>query len=517
MRAMEKDRTRRYQSASELAGDVQRYLDGQPILAGPPSVLYKLRKFVLRHRLGVAASLLIAAALVIGLATATFGLLEARQEAQRSQRIADFLQELFVSSDVESAMARDADTARVLTTAREVFGDDHATVAATLTSRAVQLQSEGDFESAEALFEEALRIWRETSGAESPNVGTTLSRLGFMQLEMGDHASAVETLREAVRICEAHETDAGLARAATLTYLGSALSNLGEFGEAETCLRESIRLRRELAPHQRLQIAITTNLLANIVNMSGRTDSMEDVMHQLVDDWRAAIPEGSTFLGRVLVECGVWFTEHGQRDTAEPLLREARAIFAAAGDDAPLTYQAAGLRVLFRLLERRGAYAEAVDVVFEGLTLSPRIEGGRHEPDLIRDLGQIAWFIAIDPKLRAAEYETADAAIDRVLESRPDAEAYINTKGVLQYRLGAYAEAIATLERSNAVYAQRYTTGVPADLAFMAMAHHRLGNPAEADALMTRLREAMQHPELARSEDNQKHLAEAEELLGGSS
>ena len=53
MKAIEKDRTRRYQSASEFAADVQRYLQKQPVLAGPPSVIYKFRKFVLRHQLGV--------------------------------------------------------------------------------------------------------------------------------------------------------------------------------------------------------------------------------------------------------------------------------------------------------------------------------------------------------------------------------------------------------------------------------------------------------------------------------
>ena len=61
MRALEKDRTRRYGSASNLAADVRRHLDHQPVLASPPSTLYRVRKFVRRHRFGVAA----AAALVV--------------------------------------------------------------------------------------------------------------------------------------------------------------------------------------------------------------------------------------------------------------------------------------------------------------------------------------------------------------------------------------------------------------------------------------------------------------------
>jgi len=53
-KAMEKDRTRRYQTASELAADIGRYLKNEPVLAGPPSVVYRLRKFIVRHRAALA-------------------------------------------------------------------------------------------------------------------------------------------------------------------------------------------------------------------------------------------------------------------------------------------------------------------------------------------------------------------------------------------------------------------------------------------------------------------------------
>jgi serine/threonine protein kinase len=53
MRAMEKDRTRRYPSASEFSADIERYLFGEPVAAGPPTTAYKLRKFMARHRAGV--------------------------------------------------------------------------------------------------------------------------------------------------------------------------------------------------------------------------------------------------------------------------------------------------------------------------------------------------------------------------------------------------------------------------------------------------------------------------------
>ena len=72
MKALEKDRTRRYETASGLALDVQRFLGGEPVQAVPPSVGYRLRKFVQRHRGPVAAVAVVLLAVVAGAATATW-------------------------------------------------------------------------------------------------------------------------------------------------------------------------------------------------------------------------------------------------------------------------------------------------------------------------------------------------------------------------------------------------------------------------------------------------------------
>lgn len=83
MKCLEKDRTRRYETASGLAADVLRHLSGDAVLAAPPSTAYKVRKFVLRHSVGVAAGTAIAATLVFGMVGTTLGFLDAR--AHRAQ------------------------------------------------------------------------------------------------------------------------------------------------------------------------------------------------------------------------------------------------------------------------------------------------------------------------------------------------------------------------------------------------------------------------------------------------
>jgi dipeptidyl aminopeptidase/acylaminoacyl peptidase len=67
MKCLEKDRTRRYETANGLAMDIRRYLGGEPVVAAPPSVAYRLKKFIRRHRVMVTAGSAVAAALLIGI------------------------------------------------------------------------------------------------------------------------------------------------------------------------------------------------------------------------------------------------------------------------------------------------------------------------------------------------------------------------------------------------------------------------------------------------------------------
>ena len=79
MRCLEKDRTRRYETASGLASDIQRYLADEPVEARRPTRLYRLKKFVRRNKTATVAAALILAALVAGAGVATWGLIEARR------------------------------------------------------------------------------------------------------------------------------------------------------------------------------------------------------------------------------------------------------------------------------------------------------------------------------------------------------------------------------------------------------------------------------------------------------
>ena len=108
MKALEKDRTRRYETANGLARDIQRYLDDEVVEARPPSTGYRIGKFVRRHRGQVIAAGLVLLALLAGIAGTTWGLI---MEARAKTRLAESL-------DRETKANADLSTANVKVQAR---------------------------------------------------------------------------------------------------------------------------------------------------------------------------------------------------------------------------------------------------------------------------------------------------------------------------------------------------------------------------------------------------------------
>ena len=526
MKAMDKDRTRRYQTASDFATDIERHLNDEPVLAGPPGVAYKFSKFVRRHRAGVLAGSVVVAALVIGFVLATTFYFQASherdaarvekaradQEAARSQRIADFLQDLFLSTDPTRALVRDVDVERVIATARDVFGDDHGTVAATLSSRALQLQSAGELEAAERLYAASLRMWRERYGQDNINVGDTQRALGLLHLTKGDSAAAERALRESIRITRALGAET-LTLSESLALLGSVLANQGQYDQAIEALRESVRIRRTIAPQQRLQIAIIINSLGNVMVISGQEAELEAVIPEVLAAWRQALPADSPFLGRILAEIGIYYLDQDELDTAEGIFREALAILNAAPNPSIRSYMMAlsGMRAI---LERRDKPAEMIPLAIKAVEVARRLPGDTELSDAQGRLADYCWNIAKDPQRTHEEYETTLHGVETYRDERPDVPAVINTHGVLLYRLGRYEEALELLARSDAHYSQEQAGGSPHDVAFIAMAHRRLGHEEAARAALARLRVIMRHPEFSGEQEAEDFLAEVEALFG---
>ena len=174
MRCREKDRTRRYETAGNLAGDIHRHLDHEPVVARPPSWPYRLGKFVRRNRIVVAGTTTAAVALVGGLSGVTWALV--REKAAHGREVAA---ELWATlGDVYLAIGEyekaEAMRREVLQLRRQVFGAEHLDVARALHQRAQVRSFRGDPAGAEAREREALAMRRRLLGPEHQDVAQSL-------------------------------------------------------------------------------------------------------------------------------------------------------------------------------------------------------------------------------------------------------------------------------------------------------------------------------------------------------
>ncbi len=198
MKALEKDRTRRYQTANELADDILRHLSNQPVNAGPPSAVYRLRKFMLRNRAAVTGAGLVAAAIVVGLSLATVGFVNAQREAAHSQAVSTFLQELTTRTELSNNEGAEMSADDIIRRARELFGDDHGMIGSLLMNRASMLAAVGNLAGALESATEALSLFQSANTGDSATVAAALSMLGKIHDERRELPQAESAYRDAL-------------------------------------------------------------------------------------------------------------------------------------------------------------------------------------------------------------------------------------------------------------------------------------------------------------------------------
>ncbi|NUN95483.1 MAG: serine/threonine protein kinase [Candidatus Omnitrophica bacterium] len=259
MRCLEKDRTRRYDTPSALAADLNRHLINEPVTARPPSGGYRLRKFVRRHRLALAVAgaftLLLMGAVVVSTWQAVRATRAQRREevaSLKSRQVAAFLSELLQSVDPAVALGRDktllleildkaakridtelaaqpAVRAELLMTMaraygalgepkalgmleetlairRQLFGREHIEVAESLIGTAVAYHHLGRYAESEQYTREAIAIARKVLPARDPRLGMWLATFAGLLVDRGKLEEAEAIAREAVAIL-CSETD----------------------------------------------------------------------------------------------------------------------------------------------------------------------------------------------------------------------------------------------------------------------------------------------------------------------
>jgi len=257
LRAIDAEAERRYASAGHLADDVQRHLDGQPVLAHPPSRAYRTRKFVARHRAGVAATCAFLVALLAALGIALWQAGVAREQARRAATIRDFLVDMFRASDPRVAQ----DKPRGQITAKELldltapritqeFGDDAETRIDLLGVTASIYRELGDEARYRNLHEQQVALARRSHGDAHPAIIDGLLDDAAHASDRNDYGDARHLLEQADPLIR----QAGLERSVQRARWWQIRAGLfaatdAEHAASNEALAKAVDLFERVAPH----------------------------------------------------------------------------------------------------------------------------------------------------------------------------------------------------------------------------------------------------------------------------
>jgi serine/threonine protein kinase/tetratricopeptide (TPR) repeat protein len=376
MKALEKDRARRYETANGLAMDVQRHLNNEPVVARPPNILYRFQKLVRRNKLAFAAAGAVAAALTIGFTVSTWEFLKERHarqqavtEAAKATAVSELLQDMLGSADPDFQMGSDYTVRQLLdaysagltnqltlqpeveATLRQVMGWTYYRLgvlskAETNLQRAFALRRDARMPPStnsllaqqclarlllsQRKWEEAARLSYETwqgrvqlQGAMNPYTIASKGAYAAALLEGGQFQQAEVIQRQVLQDNEKVLGPDDFDTICSLGSLGQTLSVRGAYAEAERCFTDALTRFTRTGRADLQDALVCAKELAMSRLLQGYpadavkllTNALPRAIQRLTPDHYATLQ-----IQRVLARA---YAEDGRLDEAEMLCREA--------------------------------------------------------------------------------------------------------------------------------------------------------------------------------------------------
>jgi eukaryotic-like serine/threonine-protein kinase len=388
MKALEKDRARRYGTSMELAADVERYLKNEPIVARPASTAYRLQKYVRRHRVGVAVAaglvLLLAgfaAMQVVQVQRVTRERDRATRERDRANRITDFMLQMFKVSDPSEARGNSI-------TARELLDKSSTQIDSGLANdpevQAQMLQAMGEVYSglglrarAEALLTRAVDIRRRVLGPDNPDTLDSMSQLSQILYFEGHYPETEKLQRETLaaqqRVLGSNDARTDL----SMSQLAATLGEEGHYPEAEQLEREVLAITQKVRPQDWRASMAASRSLGWTLNLEGHYGEAAKALRAALDLCQRNLGADHPDTLKTAAQLGDVLTRQRHFAEAEKLLRETADIERRVlGPEHPST--TATVTTLATALADDGHFAEAETLYRQNLEIQLRTLGPDH-------------------------------------------------------------------------------------------------------------------------------------------
>jgi serine/threonine protein kinase len=401
MKALEKDRRRRYETANGLALDVQRYLANEPISARPPSNLYKLQKQVLRNKLlfigiGVIALLLVTSLIVVSASLARER--RSRREAEaaksraeaasvKSQQATKFLENMLDGVGPSVAAGRDtAILGEMLNQTAERVGKEmtnQPAVEAELRNLMGTLYRRiGNYPQAEEMHRAALAIRRKRFGLESPEAAASLNDWGLDLMAEHKLSEAEGVHTEALAIRRRLFGNENADMATSLNDLSAVYREEGKLITADAMAREALGIRQKLFGKENLDVADSLRNLTIILGDEGKWAESEERAREVLAIRRQLLDPAHPWVASALDDVAWAASAQGKLSEAEALQREALAmrlkVLPAEHPDV-----AESLFLVGDTLRQRGNLHEAYSVLSAALSLQRKLLGEDNPQTLV--------------------------------------------------------------------------------------------------------------------------------------
>jgi non-specific serine/threonine protein kinase/serine/threonine-protein kinase len=505
MKALEKDRSRRYATPGDLARDTQRYLEHEPVLAGSPTATYRLGKFVRRHRLvtafgGVVLSLIIAFAIVSAVQVKRIGTERDRAtaEAAKASSINTFLQETLGAADPWQTGADVSVRATLAGAANKIdtsFKDQPLVAAGVRRTIGITYIGLGRYDDAEPLLRAALTARLSLLGREHPDVAESMSDLAELEQKRGHYDKAATQYREVLALRRKLSRNDNARVADTLLSLASDLYVKGDLDEALKAAEESLAIRQRLFGAQSLEAAVVLSQMNGILDVQGDFARAVEVGRQGYEITSRLAGSEDVRTAWAASNLAVTYNRKGEPEKSEPLLRVAvQVLTRQAGENNPETLIAK--ENLGAALLRLKRYDETIALTQDVLARR-KAALGENDRRTVRTMANIATTLRRAGRLDESERAYAEAVPRFIAAYGPnhsDTATILFSYGRLRMLRQEYAEAERLFRQALAIQIGQFKDDHP-DIADTRAALGNVlterGQFGEAEALLVRALEVM--------------------------